>query len=80
MARLEKLMEIDDESTFREGLEKEFGMRPDDPRFEKAMNAWREALDAFIFFLFRQAAFAHMFFDHGCDLASSLSPALRVGF
>ncbi len=43
MAKLVKLMEINDEDTFREGLEKEFGIRPGDPRYEKAMNAWREA-------------------------------------
>jgi len=43
MAKLEKLMEIDDEKTFREGLEKEFGIKPGDARYEKAMNAWREA-------------------------------------
>lgn len=43
MAKLVTLMEIDDEATFREGLEKEFGIRPGDPRYEKAMNAWREA-------------------------------------
>jgi hypothetical protein len=43
MSKLEKLMEIDDEDTFREGLEKEFGIKPGDPRYEKAMNAWREA-------------------------------------
>jgi hypothetical protein len=42
MAKLEKLMEANDEATFREGLEKEFGIRPEDPRYEKAMNAWRE--------------------------------------
>jgi hypothetical protein len=43
MAKLEKLMEAKDEATFREGLEKEFGIRPGDPRYEKAMNAWHEA-------------------------------------
>ena len=43
MAKLEKLMEINDENTFREGLEKEFGIKPGDPRYEKAMSAWREA-------------------------------------
>jgi len=42
-AKLEKLMEIDDEGTFREGLEKEFGIKPGDPRYERAMSAWREA-------------------------------------
>jgi hypothetical protein len=36
-------MEIDDEKTFREGLEKEFGIEPGDARYEKAMNALREA-------------------------------------
>ena len=43
MAKLERLMEINDEAAFREGLEKDFGIKPGDPRFEKAMNAWREA-------------------------------------
>ena len=43
MAKLEKLMDINDEDTFRQGLEKEFGIKPGDPRYEKAMNAWREA-------------------------------------
>ena len=43
MAKLEKLIEINDEDTFREGLEKEFGIKPGDPRYEKAMNAWRGA-------------------------------------
>ena len=43
MAKLEKLMDINDEDTFCEGLEKEFGIKPGDPRYEKAMNAWREA-------------------------------------
>jgi hypothetical protein len=43
MAKLENLMEIGDEATFRKGLEKEFGIKPGDARYEKAMNAWREA-------------------------------------
>lgn len=43
MAKLEKLMETNDEDTFREGLEKEFGIKHGDPRYGKAMNAWREA-------------------------------------
>lgn len=42
MAKLEELMEANDEAAFREGLEKEFGIRSGDPRYEKAMNAWRE--------------------------------------
>ena len=43
MAKLETLMEIGDEETFSEGLEREFGITPGHPRYEKAMNAWREA-------------------------------------
>jgi hypothetical protein len=39
-----------------------------------------EALDAFIFFLFRQAAFTQVFFDIGCDLAISLSLRCGLGF
>lgn len=43
MAKLEKLMEINDEETFREGLEKEFGIKPGHPRYEETMNVWRGA-------------------------------------
>lgn len=42
MAKLEKLMDADDEHTFREGLEKEFGLKPGHPKYETAMSTWRD--------------------------------------
>jgi hypothetical protein len=41
MTMLEKLMAIGDEATFREGLQKEFGIKPDDPRFKAILDVWR---------------------------------------
>lgn len=35
MAKLEKLMGINDEETFRQGLEKEFGIKPATPDMKK---------------------------------------------
>jgi alpha-D-ribose 1-methylphosphonate 5-triphosphate diphosphatase PhnM len=41
MEKLAKLMEIDDEQTFEEGLQADFGIRRDDPRFEQIKRVWR---------------------------------------
>ncbi|HXZ39702.1 MAG TPA: hypothetical protein VEG68_03100 [Terriglobales bacterium] len=43
MNRLAKLMEIDDEQTFEEGLQSDFGITPDDPRYEEIKRVWRDA-------------------------------------
>jgi len=42
MAKLVKLMEIDDEETFRAGLAEEFGITPEHPRYKQIMDAWRD--------------------------------------
>jgi hypothetical protein len=38
-----KLMEMDDEQTFLEGLEHEFRIGPDHPRYETMLKIWRDA-------------------------------------
>jgi len=43
MNKLAKLMEIDDEQTFEEGLQNDFGITPDDPRFVEIKRVWRDA-------------------------------------
>jgi len=39
--RLEKLLEVDDEETFRAGLEEDFGISPDHPRYNEMLKIWR---------------------------------------
>jgi phosphoenolpyruvate synthase/pyruvate phosphate dikinase len=39
--KLEKLLEIDDEETFRAGLEEDFGIKPDHPKFREMLKIWR---------------------------------------
>ena len=41
--KLEKLMETNDEETFRKGLEQEFGITPDHPNYQGIMDVWRNA-------------------------------------
>jgi hypothetical protein len=37
----ERLMDIDDEETFKAGLEHDFGIKPDHPKFKEILNVWR---------------------------------------
>src|ERR1017187_1179391 len=39
--KLEKLLEVEDEETFRAGLEEDFGIRPDHPRYKEMLKIWR---------------------------------------
>jgi hypothetical protein len=39
--KLERLMEISDEETFKAGLKIEFGIGPGHPKYELIMNLWR---------------------------------------
>ena len=44
MARkIERLMEIRDEETFKAGIERDLGIKPDHPRFAEILNVWRGA-------------------------------------
>jgi hypothetical protein len=38
------LTEIGDEETFKEILNRVYGIKPGEPRYEAALRAWREAL------------------------------------
>ena len=40
---LQKLMETEDEEKFLEGLEKDFGITPDDPNYKKIISVWKSA-------------------------------------
>jgi mannose-6-phosphate isomerase class I len=39
--KLEKLLEVDDEETFRAGLEEDFGITPDHPKYAEMLRIWR---------------------------------------
>jgi len=39
--KLEKLLDLDDEKTSREGLEADFGIRPDHPSYQEMLKIWR---------------------------------------
>ena len=39
--KLEKLLEVDDEETFKTGLVEDFGIRPDHPRYGEMLRIWR---------------------------------------
>jgi hypothetical protein len=41
--KIERLMEIRDEATFKAGLERDLGIKPDHPRFAEILNVWRGA-------------------------------------
>jgi hypothetical protein len=41
--KIERLMEIKDEETFKAGLERDLGIKPDHPRFAEILNVWRGA-------------------------------------
>ncbi len=41
--KLEKLLETDDEETFKVGLEEDFGIKPDHPKFAEMLKIWRGA-------------------------------------
>jgi hypothetical protein len=39
--KLEKLLGVDDEETFRAGLEEDFGIGPDHPKYREMLKIWR---------------------------------------
>ena len=39
--KIELLMEIRDEETFKAGLDRDLGVKPDHPRFEEILRVWR---------------------------------------
>jgi len=39
--KLEQLLEIDDEETFRAGLAEDFGITPDHPKYLEMLKIWR---------------------------------------
>jgi len=39
--KLEKLLEIDDEETFKQGLQEDFGIMPDHPKYQEMLKIWR---------------------------------------
>ncbi len=39
--KLEKLLEIDDEETLRTGLDQDFGIRSDHPKYKEMLKIWR---------------------------------------
>ncbi len=39
--KLEKLLEVGDEDTFRTGLEEDFGITPDHPKYGEMLKIWR---------------------------------------
>jgi hypothetical protein len=41
--KIQQLMEIGDEETFKAGLERDLGVKPDHPRFKEILNVWRGA-------------------------------------
>ena len=41
--KLEKLLEAGDEETFKTGLAEDFGIKPDNPKFEEMLRIWRAA-------------------------------------
>ena len=43
MAKLEQLMNIGDEATFQEALQREFGITQDHPRYRQITDVWHAA-------------------------------------
>jgi hypothetical protein len=41
--KIELLMEIRGEETFKAGLDRDLGVKPDHPRFEEILRVWRGA-------------------------------------
>jgi hypothetical protein len=41
--KIERLMEIRDEGTFKAGLERDLGINPDHSKFAEILNVWRDA-------------------------------------
>jgi hypothetical protein len=39
--KLERLLEVDEEETFRAGLEEDFGIKPDHPKYGEMLKIWR---------------------------------------
>jgi hypothetical protein len=39
--KVERLMETRDEDTFKAGLERDLGIKPDHPRFAEILKVWR---------------------------------------
>jgi hypothetical protein len=39
--KVEKLLEVDDEETFKSGLENDFGIAPDHPKYGEMLKIWR---------------------------------------
>ncbi len=39
--KLEKLLQVDDEETFKAGLEEDFGIKPDHPKYGEMIRIWR---------------------------------------
>jgi plasmid stabilization system protein ParE len=39
--KLEQLLEVDDEGTFRAGLAEDFGITTDHPKYEEILKIWR---------------------------------------
>ena len=39
--KIERLMEIKDKATFKAGLERDLGIKPDHPRFAEILSVWR---------------------------------------
>ena len=39
--KLEKLLQVDDEDTFKAGLAEDFGIKSDHPRFDEMLSVWR---------------------------------------
>ncbi len=39
--KLEKLLEIRDEEAFKAGLQEDFGIKPDHPKFTEMLKIWR---------------------------------------
>lgn len=42
MKKLQELLARGDEATFREALEKDFGIRPEDKKFKELIRLWNE--------------------------------------
>lgn len=41
--KLQKLLEVDDEETFKLGLKEDFGITPDHPKYAEMLKIWRGA-------------------------------------
>jgi hypothetical protein len=39
--KLERLLEIEDEATFKAGLAEDFGVKPDHPKYAEMLKIWR---------------------------------------